>query len=139
MFFIKCVHCIRDPTLSTYYKTHSTLYVVSCSEELQPLLGAEEGTTGGGMGEGLVIVRPKDKLREEIKAAKRRRKEEKRRLKEIRGEGLDLRKLNAKLERLQRQKSEKTHAEGKATEFVVPPVTFEGPKTSSNATQKPAK
>lgn len=101
-----------------------------------PLLGAEEGTTGGGMGEGLVIVRPKDKLREEIKAAKRRKKEEKRRLKEIRGEGLDLRKLNAKLERLQRQK---THAESKTTEFVVPAVTFEGPKTSSDPTQKPAK
>ena len=97
-----------------------------------PLLGSE-------VGGGEVIVRPRDKLREEIKAAKRRRKEEKRRLKESRGgrdEPLDPRKLTAKLEKLQRRKN---HVEGKMTEFVVPSVTFEGPKTSSDTTQKPAK
>ena len=109
----------------------------SYSEDQVPLLGSS------GVGE--VIVRPRDKLREEIKAAKRRRKEEKRRLKESRGvrdEPLDPRKLSAKLEKLSRKKTHAvTAGEGKTTEFVVPAVTFEGPKASSSDTtsQKPTK
>ena len=113
-----------------------------------------------------VVVRPRDKLREEIRAAKRRRKEEKRKYKEERGrgeEGVDITKLNAKLEKLQSKmskssgdhtgrgeegvditklnakleklQSKMSRAEEK-TEYVLPQVTFEGPKNSGDHTTR---
>ena len=82
-------------------------------------------------GRAPMIVRPKDKLREEIKAAKRRRKEEKLRFREeksrTKDESIDPRKLKAKLEKLQMRKAHSGRME--KTELVMPPVTFEGSKS----------
>ena len=87
-----------------------------------PLLRSESGGVP-------MIVRPKEKLREDIKAAKKRRKEEKSHFKEEKNRckdtSLDPHKLKAKLEKLQ---TKKDHS-GKA-EFVLPPVAFEGPKVA---------
>ena len=104
----------------------STSYQNCCSEDQVPLLRSEYS---GGVP---MIVRPKDKLREEIKAAKRRRKEEKLLFKEemsrSKDESIDPRKLKAKLEKLQMKKTHSGRME-KRTELVLPPVTFEGSKS----------
>ena len=84
-----------------------------------PLLKSESGGVA-------MIVRPKDKLREEIKAAKRRRREEKLRRKDGK---LDPRKLEAKLEKLQSKRDHSGRTERE--EIVLPPVTFQGPKATS--------
>lgn len=78
-----------------------------------------------------MIVRPKDKLREEIKAAKKRRKEEKKLLREEKSlckDVSDPRKLKAKLERLQAKRDRS----GKE-ELVLPPVTFDAPKPAASS------
>ena len=106
------------------YSTCAPSLLHCCSEDQVPLLRSEY--SGGAP----VIVRPKDKLREEIKAAKRRKREEKLRFKEEKSrskdESIDPRKLTAKLEKLQLKKAHSGRTE--KTELVMAPVVFEGSK-----------
>ena len=74
------------------------------------------------------VTRHKDELREEIKAAKRRRKEEKRH--QTTKGSFDPRTLEAKLEELQAMKS--SSGEGEQKEHV-PSVTFQVPTDSTNS------
>ena len=113
----------------------------SFSEDQIPLLTSEDYGCSHGYG---MIVRPKDKLREEIKSAKKRRKEEKRQhlVEERSKESVDPYKLRARLEKLQTRSN--THHQDtmtdKRTEFVRPHVTFEKPAATgvvNDHTQKP--
>ena len=114
-----------------------------CSEDQVPLLKSDGGEGDGGCGEAApMIIRPKDKLREEIRAAKKRRKEEKRRYKEekehSKGEQLNPDQLRARLEKLQLKN--KGHSEkGEGAEFVAPQVTFERPKQAPATKKAPKK
>ena len=120
-----CTHvCVILYFYNTCTSTHS--------EDQLPLLNCDPSATSEDVpresGRGMV-VRPKDKLREDIKAAKKRRKEEKLR-RQAEGK-LDHRKLEAKLEKLQQKYSS---SQGEREEMVLPPVTFERPAHSHGHT-----
>ena len=116
------------PTLKVYFMHY-------CSEDHVPLLTAEDAVEAAVQ----MIVRPKDKLREEIRAAKKRRKEEKHRCKEekvrSKDKTLNPHHLRAKLEKLQ-TRPDKT---GNKMECVLPPVTFEGPAATNEGMRKQKK